>query len=34
VGVFDFVMIAVGTVVHAIALRFAVTHPAGQAAVT
>jgi hypothetical protein len=33
VGVFDFVAIAVGTVVHAIALRFAVTHPADQAAV-
>ena len=27
VGVFDFVAIAVGLVVHAIALRFSVTHP-------
>lgn len=34
VGVFDFIMIAVGTVVHAIALKFAATHPTAQAAVT
>lgn len=33
VGVFDFIMIAVGLLVHAIALKFAVTHPADQAAV-
>ncbi len=31
VGVFDFVAIAVGTVVHAIALKFAATHPTAQA---
>jgi hypothetical protein len=33
VGAFDFIMIAVGLLVHAIALKFAVTHPADQAAV-